>query len=213
MKTCSKCNIEKSLDLFSKDKSRKDGYNTFCKECGKLISKNFKENNPKYHNDWYQSNKSEVLEKSKQYNKENYTERKMYFDEWRKNNTDKIKQYRKNSKEPQHIVRWRNLIHNTLYNLGKKKEESTHKLLGYSALELKEHLDKIDKDWMNKEIDHKIPISWFKSSTPPSIINDLRNLDVLSKLDNQKKLNKFVGKVEESYYNMCKQYIKEKYGF
>lgn len=64
MKKCSKCNIEKSLDRFNKDKSRKDGLNTSCKDCGKLSSKKWKKNNPEYHQNWYQDNKSRLIEKS-----------------------------------------------------------------------------------------------------------------------------------------------------
>ena len=33
MKSCKKCGIEKSLDHFTKDKSRKDGHHPYCKPC------------------------------------------------------------------------------------------------------------------------------------------------------------------------------------
>lgn len=33
MKSCPKCKIEKQTSLFSKNKSRKDGFETWCKEC------------------------------------------------------------------------------------------------------------------------------------------------------------------------------------
>lgn len=32
-KTCTKCNIEKDLNQFRKDKSKRDGYVSHCKEC------------------------------------------------------------------------------------------------------------------------------------------------------------------------------------
>lgn len=151
------------------------------------------------------------MKKVKQYNKNNYTERKKYFDKWAKDNPDKMKEYRKKYKEPKHIVRWRNLLTATLTCIKKEKWGSTRDLLQYSALDLKEHLDSIDKDWLKKEVDHIVPMSWFINETPPHIINDLRNLSVLTKKENQKKSNKFSGKVEEGYYNIVKQYLKEKY--
>lgn len=39
MKTCYKCKIEKSLESFHKDKSRKDGLHTECKDCTKAYGK------------------------------------------------------------------------------------------------------------------------------------------------------------------------------
>ena len=33
MKVCCKCKQEKELDAFSKNKSKKDGYNTYCRPC------------------------------------------------------------------------------------------------------------------------------------------------------------------------------------
>lgn len=40
MKICSKCKIEKPLTSYSKNKSRKDGVQTFCKECNKSFCAN-----------------------------------------------------------------------------------------------------------------------------------------------------------------------------
>ena len=37
MKSCPKCNITKSFDQFYKDRSKKDGYESYCKPCSKLI--------------------------------------------------------------------------------------------------------------------------------------------------------------------------------
>jgi hypothetical protein len=46
MKTCTKCKSEKSLDLFHKDKSRKDGLRNWCKECVGVFMKNKHAENP-----------------------------------------------------------------------------------------------------------------------------------------------------------------------
>jgi len=66
-KTCSKCKEKKSGDEFYKNKSRKDGLNSYCKICFKTYSK---ENQLKIkHNKklYYQKNKKLLLESSKRY--------------------------------------------------------------------------------------------------------------------------------------------------
>jgi protein-arginine kinase activator protein McsA len=46
MKTCTKCNQQKSLDQFGNLKKSKDGYNTICKKCMRLYYNNHYNNNP-----------------------------------------------------------------------------------------------------------------------------------------------------------------------
>lgn len=48
MKTCSKCSIKKLLTEFYKDKTKRDGLHSNCKECNKLSVKNFRILNPDY---------------------------------------------------------------------------------------------------------------------------------------------------------------------
>lgn len=45
MRICIVCNLEKSLDLFSKNKSRSDGLCNICKECNKAYQKQHYINN------------------------------------------------------------------------------------------------------------------------------------------------------------------------
>lgn len=49
MKTCCKCKLEKSLDAFNKNKSRKDGYNTICRECSNARSRQYYQENTDLH--------------------------------------------------------------------------------------------------------------------------------------------------------------------
>lgn len=42
MKVCSKCNDQKSLDQFNRNKSRKDGLQTFCRDCEKIRGKEYR---------------------------------------------------------------------------------------------------------------------------------------------------------------------------
>ena len=66
MKTCSKCNIEKTLDYFIKHKQTKDGLNPHCKSCRSKASKK-----------WANKNK-DIL--------------KSYYKQWRINNPNKFKE-------------------------------------------------------------------------------------------------------------------------
>lgn len=45
MKFCSKCNEEKSFDLFNKNKTRVDGLQAYCKQCRNIIQKEYRKNN------------------------------------------------------------------------------------------------------------------------------------------------------------------------
>lgn len=53
-KLCKKCQIEKDINLFQKDGSKKGGYRNSCKECQK-----------RYHKEYYEINKEIINEKNK----------------------------------------------------------------------------------------------------------------------------------------------------
>ena len=91
------------------------------------------------------------------------------------------------------------------------KDDKTIVLLGYSPQELKKHLETLSLEWVNYEIDHKIPITWFEENTPVSVVNDFRNLQLLSKSENNKKRNFWMSDVDDVYLNEVKQYIKKEY--
>jgi len=99
----------------------------------------------------------------------------------------------KNKIKNNHIIAWRTLLNNTLKRLGTKKEKSTIELLGFSAFELKEHIEKQFIDGMSWEnygkwhIDHKLPVSSFNKDEKVCVVNSLSNLQPLWALDNLKK--------------------------
>lgn len=106
-KVCTKCKIRKPVSDFNKDKSKKDGYYSSCKECSKKSDKEYKQNNKHkidaYQKEYRQKNKEYFRQKSKEYyqlNKEKLKEDKARY---RENNKEKIKaqqiEYRKNNPE------------------------------------------------------------------------------------------------------------------
>lgn len=69
-KTCGKCKETKSVEEFSKNRAKKDGLQTQCKQCKKQ---------------WYQDNP----EYKKQYDQDNKEHKAEYMKQWRKDNPEK----------------------------------------------------------------------------------------------------------------------------
>lgn len=74
MKVCSKCKRELMVDSFYKDKSRKDGLQSYCKKCVKQYGQNNVEKGKQYRidnqdrtNKYYQDNKVVIAERHKLY--------------------------------------------------------------------------------------------------------------------------------------------------
>lgn len=110
---------------------------------------------------------------------------------------DMTKYYKKYYKNNIHLFTWRNLLKNYLNRKDLEKYDSTYKLLGYTHIELRSHLESLftsEMNWSNYgsywQIDHIIPISLFLRETPIDVVNSLINLRPLLKDENNKKSNK-----------------------
>jgi hypothetical protein len=115
MKTCTKCNVEKSKLDFCKDKSKKDGLATICKSCRKIYSLNNADKIKEYQKQYAVNNKEMIKEMASLYYKEklkykrqedhllNPEKRKNRDKKYRLNNIEKIskrvKDYRRKNKE------------------------------------------------------------------------------------------------------------------
>ena len=221
MKKCSKCKEIKSLNEFYKDKHKVDGVTSNCKVCVKQGSSLY-----------YSQNKETVIKRTSKYGKEYMKVYKVqnkeylqnYLRQYRETNSDYYKKYNqqyyvdnkeyfnKYQKEWQkiniHSTKWKSLLSETVKRLGQRKESSTSNLLKYSALELKQHLDFLGMIWDYHQIDHKVPVTWFKEDTPPHIVNDLRNLQPLSPEENQTKGNRFSSNISEDYLELIRPFLK-----
>lgn len=151
----------------TKKKEYRKKYYLTNKEKEQEQSKNFFKNNPNYQKEYYKLNKEKKLK---------------YFKEYREKNN--------------HIISWRKMLWSSMRRLGKKKESSSIDLLGYSAKELKEHLESKfleGMSWENRNswhIDHIIPVTKFDKNTDIKIVNALSNLQPLWKKDNISKGNR-----------------------
>ena len=88
MKHCSKCNVEKPDEMFSRSKANKDGLHRWCKDCAKVAKK-----------EWYLKNAESEKLKAKNYHYANYEKHKEHkikkSHEWQKENKDRYKQIAK----------------------------------------------------------------------------------------------------------------------
>tara|TARA_R110001592_G_C12784108_1_gene715300 strand:- start:49 stop:561 length:513 start_codon:yes stop_codon:yes gene_type:complete len=168
-KICTKCKVEKLVTEYYKHKNGKDGLNPVCKDCWKLDTKIFEENNPRndYRKKRYNSNSREISLKQIKYNLNRYHTNPAY--------------------KLLHLTR--NRIH--IFLKGKTKDASTESILGIDREGYKEYMESLftkDMRWDNHgewEIDHIHPVSKGGSF-------HYTNTQPLWKLDNRKKSNKIL---------------------
>ena len=183
-KKCSKCNQDKSFDEFNKRTKSKDGLRFECKLCQSKSGKNYRFTNNKKtklaNSKWYTNNRERVLKEDKIYYIENRDKIIKRQRKYNKSNGFLVqKKYREKSP---HLIAWRRILNNSLRSLNKKKETTTIKLLGYSAGDLKQHIETLFTEgmsWNNYgewHIDHKIGVINYPKDTHPSIVNALSNL-------------------------------------
>jgi len=204
-KNCRKCLEDKSLTEYNKGNDPKDNLKYICKSCQSTLNKNYSEKNKEKYKIWVNNNPDKVKQKNNKYSKsdknkdrrakhyiDNKDEIKASVKKYSDDNKSKIKErqqfYKESGKTKEyrdkikHIIAWRNVLNNSLKRLGQKKENKTINLLGYSALELKSHLESLFTDGMTWEnygewhIDHIKPIVTYNKDTPIIIVNSLENL-------------------------------------
>jgi len=210
---CSKTKSNKEFSKSVNSKTGLKSHCKSCaKEDGKLYRKNNKEKQKKYrekikdkqskyYKEYREKNKEELKVKAskkfyanhekylsygKKYREEHPDEMRKYKRKWGEKNRLMLNERRnKFNRENPHIYAWRSLLRNTLKRMGTEKEGHTVDLLGFSALELKEHLEKLflpEMSWENYgewHIDHIKPVSSFDKSTPANIVCALSNLQPL----------------------------------
>ena len=102
-KHCPRCNLDKNISEFSKDKNRPDGYRWMCKLCRKKENIIYRENHIKYyqkHKDkiclnrkkYYQIHKEKELANNKKYALLNKEKIKKIKKQYKILNSDKVKQ-------------------------------------------------------------------------------------------------------------------------
>jgi hypothetical protein len=165
-KFCTNCKTEKIIKEFTKNKSRKDGLNGFCKLCNKI----YRENNKEKRKIYYQKNKEYLSKQKKHYYNLNQKRWKIYREKYKQRVNKYLKQRRDNDLNFRLETIYRNRINTALRQNSKKSR--TLELLGCSIEQLREHLEKQFKSGMNWDnygrggwhIDHIRPCSSFDLS-------------------------------------------------
>jgi hypothetical protein len=188
-KWCSKCKAFKSLEeSFYKNKSSKDGYQAYCKECKRNANKICDDKNKEKRNahlkEYYKANKDKVLERCKNYNEKNKDKILEYQKIYRVNNKDKISEYSKIYKEQNKDLintkrrekyandicfkvqnNLRSGLHQALSKQNATKRNNTLKLTGLSIEELTDWLQFTEKFYIPKnyqgtiEVEHMMPFA------------------------------------------------------
>lgn len=181
-KICVFCSINQPITNYIKNKQCFLGVNNKCKSCQKIYNSNYNKHN-----------KEKILKYNVEYNK-------TYNKKWSDRN--------------KHIRKWRNILYRCLIHKGKCKDNKTECMLGYSYDDFKKHIEiqfRNNLCWDNCHIDHKIPLTWFKSETPIWIINHLDNLHPLSPTENISKLNRYSHNISSNYNLLVKEWVLDKY--
>lgn len=113
----------------------------------------------------------------------------------KRNEHDRTRSQKYNKKYP-HIYAWRNVLRNFIVRSNINKTDRTNKMLGYSALEFRNHINELLQPGMTWDnygdwhVDHKKAVTRFHPDTPAHIVNALSNLQPLWASDNISKGNK-----------------------
>lgn len=165
MKFCFKCNKEKSLTDFYKDKTALDGLNSKCILCTKKNNKKYNFENISKIKQYYQDNKDKEKLRSKLWKEKN----KLKCKEFDKNHYFKKRKFKyKNDIQFTLKLSLRNRFNQVIKNYKGVKHTSVIELSGCSIDQLKQHLESKfipPISWENWgkvwEIDHIIPCSSF----------------------------------------------------
>ena len=174
----------------------------------------FKEKQVEYDKKRYEEKREDILERKKEYHIENrdrilkqkeiyrndpnnYLKIKEYLENYRIEHREEARGYTNNYRkefpekfykyrnENPHIIAWRSILYSTLDRMGTIKEGHTIDILGYSALDLKHHIEKQftpGMTWKNHgewHIDHIKGVINFDSDTDVKIVCALDNLQPL----------------------------------
>jgi len=229
-KVCSRCKELRPIGSFSKDRKRKCGVTSQCKYCDRLYyvanleikkakQRKYRERNlnkVKAINRKYWGKCSDEINARRRTHWHTSDKKKEIYLAWKKANPEKVSRYNKKANTKRRSTmkgKLANTMSSRIRKVLKNTKNNYHweSLVGYTACQLKQHLEKQFKEGMTWEnygfygwhIDHIIPISVFNFSSPDDIDFKrcwaLSNLQPLWAKDNIKKHNNLNSSFQPSF--------------
>jgi hypothetical protein len=149
MKKCSKCKLEKTLEEFGKNKTRKDGLSHICKKCRIINSKKYYESNIDNIKKYRENNKEKIKDINKRHRENNKEYNKKYKNINRKKLSEKCKIRRQTDSLYKLRGYIRNMINKLLKSKNFRKKSKNEIILGCTYQEFKSYLESKFEDWMN----------------------------------------------------------------
>ncbi|MHA1210850.1 MAG: hypothetical protein ACTSSH_00165 [Candidatus Heimdallarchaeota archaeon] len=92
-----KCQMKKNEDEFTTDNHRKDRKNKYCKDCVRIINKEYRKKNLEFclkqNRDYYWDHREEMMAKTEKWQKENAERLKLYRRNYYLENRERINTY------------------------------------------------------------------------------------------------------------------------
>lgn len=180
LKRCSKCNVEKPYEMFSKEKSVSDGFSRWCKSCKK-----------EHKTKWYAENAESERVKAMQYHHKNYERNKeakiKLAHKWQSENKERYKEIAKKCYEKTKDKRfaWQALARAAKRNaVPKWIDEKLKKEIQQFYIEAR---TKTKDTGTCYEVDHIVPLMGENVCG----LHVPWNLRVVTRFENRSKANKF----------------------
>lgn len=188
---CNKCESVRPINDFGKDKSNAYGIDPVCRECRKILAEQRRIDHPE-----------KLRENALRYRNKNLDECRARKRQWRKDNIDHVNQYKRDRYSNDALYKMqivcRQMVKRMFKSTQIKKCYKTQEVLGYTPLQLKEHIESLFKPGMSWDnygewhIDHIQPISSATTLFDGIRLSQLENLQPLWAEENLVKGSKLI---------------------
>lgn len=209
-KICTKCKRELPLDMFQKDRTKRDGLTCRCKECKAEYARQYvidhREERRAYKKKYWQENKHRLADERKKYRDAHKEDMRIYHKKHYEENKERILdywyKYKKERLKTDSVYRYKEKIGHFVrcgfYRKGFQKPDTTENIVGCTAEELRTYLNETFYKNYGYEydgtepvhIDHIIPLATANTEEEVAKLYHYTNLQLLKAEHNQMKSDK-----------------------
>lgn len=206
-KICTKCKRELPLDMFQKDRTKRDGLTCRCKECKAEYARQYvidhREERRAYKKKYWQENKHRFADERKKYRDAHKEDMRIYHKKHYEENKERILdywyKYKKERLKTDSVYRYKekigHFVHCGFYRKGFQKPDTTENIVGCTAEELRTYLNETFYKNYGYEydgtepvhIDHIIPLATANTEEEVAKLYHYTNLQLLKAEHNQMK--------------------------